>query len=154
MTEALRTEAARIGGVVKIADIRLVETHFVLSKLYPKLPIEPLVDFETSSSRHGSVLVYTVVAAVSAKERPDDPAAQEGDAIFSVTGRFYVTCGLPEGFDFSEAEASAFGKVSAEPIAFPYVRELVHSLTMRAGLSQVVLDPLRVPIVRAQIASD
>jgi hypothetical protein len=52
---------------------------------------------------------------------------------------------VPEGCVTTEEELIAYGSVSVFFMVFPYIREALHSLTGNAGLSPVLLKPLKIP---------
>jgi preprotein translocase subunit SecB len=55
--------------------------------------------------------------------------------------------------EFTEADLQAFGVIGALDIVHPYVREMVHSLTVRMGLPPLVLD-VKTPPNMLSLAAD
>lgn len=55
--------------------------------------------------------------------------------------------------DFSDEEIAAFGATSGALTAYPYIRELVYSASVRSGLEPILLDLLRVPLAFEEVGS-
>lgn len=107
-------------------------------------PLEPGVQVEVSTSWTTShrrldaeeSIHYTLDFSVTGNQ----PCAPSIHGQLVLSYRVSGLAALPED------QLQAFGEVSAVFSAFPYVRELVQSLTVRAGLPALVLGTLRAPI--------
>jgi preprotein translocase subunit SecB len=100
-------------------------------------PIELEVSWETSHTRGNPGEVrYVHQMSVSAS------AAQD----FHIDCSYELIYLLPDDAQVDDEDLDAFGEVSVSFSAFPYVRELVQSLTTRASLPALVLGTLRSPI--------
>ena len=72
--------------------------------------------------------------------------AGDGGEAMEIAGQLELLYDLPEADRQPQEVLAAFEKVSVVFSAYPYIRELVQSLTVRAGLSPLVLTTLRAPI--------
>jgi hypothetical protein len=73
-------------------------------------------------------------------------SGDEDDALFTGIAEFELSYGCAEDFTFDDEEAEAFGEASVLLSAYPFVRELVQSLTTRAGLPPLTLSTIRRPL--------
>lgn len=55
---------------------------------------------------------------------------------------------MPSGLIVEDQEAEAFGAVTVAATIYPYLRELMDTLTFRMGLPPLVLDVLRIPLAQ------
>jgi hypothetical protein len=82
-------------------------------------------------------------AAFDAEAEGDEVA----DAFFHGVLGLFVVYELPEDRpEWDEADFEAFANISATFAAWPYIREILQSLTSRAGIPPLVLDVLRAPL--------
>lgn len=153
--------AARVGGVVELRDIRLVGVEATLHELSvsPRYTVD-LQEPQISWGHEGTILHYEVEGALTIiadeRDEPDGGDAEADDAahsdapVLSATARFLVVYELPDGFELNPADADDFGQVSVLFSTYPYFRELLNSLTVRAGLPPLVLGTLRSPLDRSE----
>ncbi len=161
-----RRGAARVGGVVDLRDIRLVGIEATLHELRvsPSYTVD-LQEPQISWGHDGTILHYEVEGALTiatdTRDESDD-ASEDAEAadgangdvpVLSATARFLVVYELPEDFEFDPDDADDFGQVSVLFSTYPYFRELLNSLTVRAGLPPLVLGTLRSPLDRPEPAT-
>lgn len=133
-----RERAAKVGAVANLrtVSLRSVEAHLPAPEQIDG-PIELDVSWEAAAESPGpGELRYSYRLAVAA------PAAHD----FHIECEFELDYLVPEEFEASDDDLTAFGDISASFSAFPYARELVQSLTTRAALPPLVLGTLRAPI--------
>lgn len=133
-----RTRAAKVGARADLAlvSLRSVDAH--LSEVGDaEEPIQLEVSWETTHTRPnpGEVrfLHQMSISAAAGQDLHIDCAYE----------LIYL---LPDDAGVDEEDLDAFGEVSVSFSAFPYVRELVQSLTTRASLPPLVLGTLRSPV--------
>ena len=138
--EETRDLAARLGHVAEIQAIVLRKLHWTTQEIAfdPNAPLPVDTMFNVSQGRAGNLLRYQVTSTITGRAEAGEVFRLESthDAFFS----------LPETDSATEQELAAFGTVSVFFMVFPYIRELVHSMTGNAGLPPILLRPLRVPI--------
>lgn len=66
---------------------------------------------------------------------------------------YYVMFDRREGVTHNDDEVIAFGRVTVAPTVVPYLRELVHGLTFKAGIPPYVLPLFRVALPTFEPAS-
>jgi hypothetical protein len=76
-----------------------------------------------------------------------DGARQE--PVFSLDVRFRVDYSCPGELEVQEDAALAFARESVQLTCYPYFRELVSTMTARAGVPPLVLETLHVPVLFA-----
>lgn len=133
-----RQRAARVGAVAELltVSLRAVEAHLPEPERLDG-PVELDVSWETRAEQpEPRSLRYSYRLAVAGSAAHD----------FHIECEFELDYRLPEGFEASAEDLTAFGEISASFSAFPYARELVQSLTTRASLPPLVLGTLRAPI--------
>lgn len=133
-----RTRAAKVGARADLAlvSLRSVEAHLADTQDSGE-PIQLEVSWETAHTRADPGEVrYLHQMSVSAS------AAQD----FHIDCSYELIYLLTEDAEIDDEDLDAFGEVSVSFSAFPYVRELVQSLTTRASLPPLVLGTLRSPV--------
>lgn len=133
-----RQRAARVGAVVELLSVslRAVEAHLP-EPARIEGPVELDVSWETQAEQaEPASLQYSYRLVVAGSAAHD----------FHIECEFELDYRLPEDFEASTEDLTAFGEISASFSAFPYARELVQSLTTRASLPPLVLGTLRAPI--------
>lgn len=133
-----RQRAGRVGAVADLLSVslRTVEAHLP-EPAQIEGPVELDVSWETSAQQiDPESLRYTYRLAVAGSAAHD----------FHIECEFELDYRMPENFEATEEDLTAFGEISASFSAFPYARELVQSLTTRASLPPLVLGTLRAPI--------
>src|SRR3546814_16806888 len=94
------------------------------------------VSWEASFERRANCLV----------EYQHRVAVRDATGTFFIRGELALIYALSATSDFSDDQLHGFGEVSVAFSAFPYVRELVHTLTTRASLPPLILGTLRSPL--------
>jgi preprotein translocase subunit SecB len=137
--EELR-RAARVGTIANLIDIRLRSMSFELLAFDAKPPFTPTGEWSINWDRQdGAVLVYEVGLHLEAADTASAKVFRTGIA-------FALGYSVPADVEISSEEAEAYGSLSAKFMAHPYFRELVHTLSLRAGLPGLVLDVIRSPL--------
>jgi hypothetical protein len=131
--------SAKVTEAASLIDLRLREISGSLVTLNPRQPliVEPQVipSLSRASDTVASYLVEYRIEAVSAADRREAFRAE-------------VTIGIV--FEFSDnslknEDLEAFGLHGVLDIVHPYVREIIHSLTGRMGLSPPLLLEIKKP---------
>jgi preprotein translocase subunit SecB len=132
--------AARLVPHVHLTGTRLIELHcqFIPDVVIPPSPYTYKLDAGLAWQRHEDGFSYAVKAdvAVGPEGNPDEPfwtCSVAQDMYYRVDG----------ADQFEDAEAMDFGLTSGVMAAWPYLREAIQSSSVRAGLSPVVLDVMR-----------
>lgn len=114
------------------------------------------VDHGVTCEHADNVLAYTVQVSMTVEE----PEADGGDAtdsnageggvgpVFTADLTLVAVYELSEGEEPGEEALGAFGDLSVRHTVYPYLRELIHTLTMRAGLPPLVLESFLAPVMR------
>lgn len=132
-----RTLAAQVGAKADLLGVALRSSSAELTPPQDIEQLEMTVSWETSFERLPESQVefrYRVAVTDTQSES------------FYVRADYALTYALDPSVDLSDDHLDAFGEVSVTFSAFPYARELVHSLTSRASLPPLVLGTLRAPI--------
>ncbi|MGH9128588.1 MAG: hypothetical protein ACRDY2_06400 [Acidimicrobiales bacterium] len=134
----ITTLAAAVGARAELLSVALRTVTATIVPLAPGVQVEISTSWTTRHDRddQGEVVEYAVDFAVGGL-RPCAP---------SVRGQFVLQYRIPGLRGVSDEQLQAFGQVSVAFSAFPYLRELVQSLTVRAGLPALVLGTLRAPV--------
>ncbi len=162
----LRRRAAPAGTALEVCDIALVDLTFRVDPFIA--PIEAFVECATiSHSVDVDGIEFVVRAAVHGREVPadvddsdppddavEDQAADDEEGPFDFTDSFlHLNAEWEVRFeyrhgpvDLDEDTIDAFGRTTVVFAAYPYVRELVQSLTSRAGIPPLLLDLYRLPL--------
>lgn len=83
--------------------------------------------------------VYSLEYRFSSKDS-DDQLVLDGTVELSVLYQ------LPGDRELNDDYLTAFGEISVLFTAYPYLREILHSLTGRMGLPPLILDVMRSPL--------
>lgn len=67
-------------------------------------------------------------------------------ALISLDARYTLVYSLPSGSDFEPDALDAFAELNGTYNVWPYWRELVQTVTGRAGMASVVVPVLRLPV--------
>jgi preprotein translocase subunit SecB len=134
--------AARVASVVHLRDIRLIELDFELHPIQSTGTFDVRLGADARFHQDEDALIYTVAFDVSAHVSTDP----EADALFSCHVGYLVDYEIVAIEDVSDEAYEMFGRVSAVFSTYPYVREVVQSMTGRAGLDPLVLDVIRSPL--------
>lgn len=134
--------ASQVAAAIKLRDIRLLKLDF---ELYP-VPIEPpldvRIDADTSYNLDEGALIYIVAFRVATT-----PSGEGTDELFSCETRFLVDYEITDAQqDLGEDALEAFGQITVVFSTYPYLREIVQSVTGRAGLTALVLDVIKSPL--------
>jgi hypothetical protein len=134
-----RILAARVGAGTDLLDLRIRRIQAELYRPAAEGPFGFTLDVKPSLSRADKLAVYSLEYEFSSKDS-DDQLVLEGTVELSVLYQ------LPVDRELSDDELTAFGQVSVLFTAYPYLREILHSLTGRMGLPPLILDVMRSPL--------
>jgi preprotein translocase subunit SecB len=129
-----RRLAARVGSVVHLRRVGLTGLTFTVDDDF-SLSDQLVVNLTYG---HGWQRLSEVVVDVQLED-----AVSAGLHIKAEHVLAYV---VPAGIELSDDELTSFAVVSGTFAVHPYVREVVQSVTTRAGLPAVVLDVWRSPL--------
>lgn len=76
------------------------------------------------------------------------------EPLFTGLAQYQLVYEHPEDFAFEDDEAEAFGQTSVQLTVHPFVRELVQSLTTRAGLPPLTIPTIRQPLAPGDTDTD
>lgn len=129
--------AGSVGAKAELQDIAVTGLHADFSRPANDTAGNVEVSWVLTWCREGSdVLIYDSAFTAA------DTVAKVLEVRLTLEARYRV--GDLEGY--SSEHLDAFGQVSVLFTLWPYVRELLQSLTVRAGLPPLVLHTLRTPI--------
>ncbi|HEY9557463.1 MAG TPA: hypothetical protein VIR58_12055 [Acidimicrobiales bacterium] len=131
-----RRLAAEVGAKADLLDVALRSVNAELALPAGVEQVEMDVSWETSFERRANSLV----------EYRHRVAVRDATGTFFIRGELALIYALSATSDFSDDQLHGFGEVSVAFSAFPYVRELVHTLTTRASLPPLILGTLRSPL--------
>ena len=133
--------AGRIGASVQLQGIVLRELNWSLpEQLIPGgLSIDLRPEFEAQAATSPGLLIYKIRTEISAVV-PDEVE------IFHFRAVHQLVFSFPEGLEFTREEVEAFGSTSAMFMVFPYVREALQGTAAKAGMPNILLQPLRLPV--------
>lgn len=138
-----RLLAGRVGGVADLVDVRLRRLTFDLGSVPETAEKnEVRADINIAFDRQPGALVYELRCEVVAQPSIGEP-------LFTADVVLSATYTLPEGVQIENEAVEAFGSVSVTFMLFPYLRELLQSLTTRAGLPALLLNVMRSPLIEA-----
>jgi hypothetical protein len=139
VSRELAQRAARLGGVAHLTAVRLRRCTFELLDPSPEGPFSADVGLRLHWHGDGAMAVYFLDVEV-------DGTAVGGELFLRSEVSFVIAYELPGDQEFEDGDFEAFGNITAAFTGFPYVRELIHSLTARAGIAGLQLDVLRFPL--------
>lgn len=135
-----RRLAARVGGSADLLDLRIRRINAELHRPTAEGPFSFNLTVSPSVSRADDKLaVYSLAYEFSSKDSHEQ-LVLDGAVELSVLYQ------LAPDSDVSDQELAAFGQVSVLFTAYPYLREILHSLTGRMGLPPLILDVMRSPL--------
>lgn len=134
-----RVLAARVGASADLLDLRIRRVEAELHRPAAEGPFSFTLDVTPAVSRADKLAVYSLEYRFSSKGS-DDQLVLEGAVELSVVYQ------LPADRELDDDELTAFGEVSVLFTAYPYLREILHSLTGRMGLPPLILDVMRSPL--------
>jgi preprotein translocase subunit SecB len=135
----MRLGAARVGAVADLLDLRIRKIGAELHRPAAEAPFSFNIDVTPSVSRNARLAAYSLVYQFSSKDNEDQ-------LVLDGTVELSVLYELPADSEFSDDELAAFGQISVLFTAYPYLREILHSLTGRMGLPPLILDVMRSPL--------
>lgn len=135
-------EVERVGRVGSVAEIRAIvlrELHWVYNEIAvaPDQAVEIQTHFNMGHGHQDGMVRYELVTTVA--------GVIPGHELFSFEAKHNAFFAVPADHEFSDQELTAFGRITAFFMLFPYVRETLHTQTTNAGIPPVILAPLRMP---------
>lgn len=149
--QSLRHLAARIGGQAQLLDIRTRSLNATLDAP-PEPGYELGYELETDLEhvRVDDRLLVEATYSLEAVQRPPGEAKDQVGDPFAVLGfSLLAIYDLPTpkgGGDYSDDEFHAFAQTTVQFALYPYVRELVQSLTSRLAIPPLTLGTMRLPL--------
>jgi preprotein translocase subunit SecB len=130
--------AARIGRHAELFDVRQLEVAATLHRATTE-PLNANVGHNLRWSRAESVLVCQLTFQIDIADSVSGEEVFEGR--LTIVGAFL----LHEPCDDDDA-CDAFARTSGQMMLFPYAREAVQNLTVRAGLPPYMLAPFQLEL--------
>jgi hypothetical protein len=155
--------ASSVSHRVNLIDLRTSRVLSELRRLPTRRPLSFEVNDEISCEQADDVLAYLVHVSLSVDEPEQDDVDRddsEGDSaldlgpVFTADITLTVVYELAEGDELREGALHAFGELSVRHTAYPYLRELIHTLTMRGGLPPLVLGSFLAPVMQEEVMQD
>lgn len=134
-----RVLAARVSAGVDLLDLRIRRIEAELHSAAAEGPFSFKLDVTPAVSRADKLAVYSLEYQFSSKDS-DDQLVLDGTVELSVLYQ------LPGDRELNDDDLTAFGEISVLFTAYPYLREILHSLTGRMGLPPLILDVMRSPV--------
>lgn len=134
--------AARVSSVVSLREIRLIQLEFHLQPISGEQTLDVRLGAEARYHQEDTALIYTVAFDVSAYVSSEPDA----DEVFSCRVGYLVDYEMDPVEELSDEAFETFGRVSVVFSTYPYLREVVQSVTGRAGLTPLILDVIRSPL--------
>jgi preprotein translocase subunit SecB len=131
--------AGRIGASAQLATIGLRVLHWTAYDVpvsEPSPPIDTNADYNIEHGTGDGFVRYRVTLKLH--------ALTEGQLLFELEAAYDAIFQLPEGQEYSDDEFQAFGQVSVFFMLYPYLRSLVHRVTVEGGFPPLILQPIRV----------
>lgn len=131
--------AGRLGVCAEIEAITLRQLNWTTNEIGVQDGEEPQLQptITLGHGRKGAMLRYQVKSSFSG-------VVTNGE-LFRMEAVHEVFFSIPPDINPDELDLDAFGSVSVFFMVFPYIRELMHRLTVGAGLPPVLLRPFRLP---------
>lgn len=150
--------ASQISRRVNLVDLRTSHIRSDLHRLPESSPLAIEIGQNVRWQRTEDVLAYELRFTIDVTDQPaesDDAGSSGADVhdavkrpVFSAEVHLAVVYELDDdSFEATDEAYRAFGELSAKHTSYPYLRELVHSLTTRAGLPPLVLSSFLAPVV-------
>lgn len=136
------TRAEKVARRARLRDIRLVRLDFKLQEISKN----PLVVMRSGSGfRHeqvpsGQLIVYCDIR----HELAENSDGSRADPPFVLNASFGLVYELEGSEPLFDEDFAAFAEINGYFNAWPFVRELVHSLAGRAGVEPPVTPTLRI----------
>lgn len=135
--------AMNVGPKSSIADVRLVLIQAKLTKVDKESPSLMRTNRAYAFSRDTENARVIATLAFSCDLAHESPESQE-DPPVSIEATYAVTYDIEGLADFDDAHLDAFAQINGFYNAYPFWRELLHSLMGKMGLSPLVAPTLRV----------
>ena len=143
VNEAKLARAEKVARRARLRDIRLVNLNFRLRELagMPLLVMRHGFGHRFERGSKGDVLVYCDFRV----ELANDSDESRADPPFFLEGSYGLVYEIEGGIEnLTDDEFASFAEVNGQFNAWPFVRELVHSVAGRAGVEPPTTPPLRV----------
>lgn len=124
---------------MELLDLRIRRLNAELHRPAAEGPFSFTLDVSASVSRADKLAVYSLEYEFSSRDS-DDQLVLDGQLALSVLYQ------LQSDSDLDDDDLTAFGEVSVLFTAYPYLREILHTLTGRMGLPPLILDVMRSPL--------
>ena len=141
--------AAKLVPHVRLVATRLLELRsgFVPSTVVPEPPYTIKIEASFAWVRRDDGFSYSFKVEVNAG--PEDHIEVPFWTCVTAQELTYL---VKDVKNFADEDAAAFGNSSGLMAAWPYLREVVQSISTRSGLAPVILDVIRFSLVAPQDA--
>ena len=139
-TEEKSTQQPPLAHAVQLAAITLREVEWKMPEVQipAGLPIQVNPSFMVGFGFSAGNATYRVTIMLPGIIQMDDKPTD----IFQLKATFQAVFTFPENYQYVESDFKQFGELSVFTMVYPYVRELVGTITSRAGFSGVLLAPI------------
>jgi len=107
-----------------------------VSTVHPKMDLK--VEFNISSTVNSDKTKATILLEVTIKD--------------SEQSNFFIDCKMVGNFSVIQGDENLdlnqFLNINAPALIFPYVRETISNITMRAGIKPIILPPINMHLVK------
>lgn len=107
-----------------------------VSTIHPKMNLK--VEFNISSTVNSDKTKATILLEVTIKD--------------SEQSNFFIDCEMVGHFSVIQGDENLdlnqFLNINAPALIFPYVRETISNITMRAGIKPIILPPMNMQLVK------
>ncbi|WP_112681404.1 protein-export chaperone SecB [Micromonospora saelicesensis] len=123
----------RVAQLASLVDLRMRDIRAELVNFAGDPPFIPSVSIEPNVGRVNKYAVYDFRYSLSATDAGDE-------TVFRARLVMNLVFALSDPDAISKEALEAFGAIGVVEIAHPYMREIVHNLTLRMGLPPFVLE--------------
>lgn len=120
---------------IQLLDVILIESHFKREiTLDSSLPLEPLINFNSQKilpDAEGKFAVYLTVTFTLTVEKK-----VVVEISTTMSGIFMRSEGV------TDEHVENFSKINGPAIVFPFIREIIASHSVRAGMNPVLIQPI------------
>jgi len=131
--------AARMAAAAKLLTVATTHVEFDVKNPGLEAPFQVVGSLSFNTT--------TTEGVLACEGRFDcAPQTSAGEVLFSAVVTVTSVFELPQEAEFSEGEINAFAATTCAFAAWPYIRETIQSLTLKAGIVPLVLEVLRLPL--------
>lgn len=131
--EHRRALSDRMAKVASLVDLRVREIEARVLELNPQLPLSPTVVVTPVAGAGVGYMAFDFTYTLNATDA-------RGQHVLESRVAVNLQFTVPADVRVSDDELAAFGCIGVVETAHPYIREIVHCLSVRMGLPPFVLD--------------